>query len=126
MAEQQVLRLGIVSDGFGAFLIELAGAWVSYREWVLVGGMPPEVLTSLDLAMASLQDLGAYVGVALAGDEQARNDVERWAADPTTDPGLADLVNDTFAHLQGAVWFADVLNFLAAIVKEIRDLKGRG
>lgn len=126
MAEQQVLRLGIVSDGFGAFLIELAGAWVSYREWVLVGGMPPEVLTSLDLAMASLQDLGAYVGVALAGDEQARNDVERWAADPTTDPGLADLVNDTLAHLQGAVWFADVLNFLAAIVKEIRDLKGGG
>src|SRR5687767_12729544 len=43
VAELHVLRLGIESTGFGAFLIELAGAWAGYREWVIGNEMPAEL-----------------------------------------------------------------------------------
>ena len=121
IAEMHVMRIGILSEGFGAFLIELAGAWAAYREWVINNEMPREVLSQQQLAEASLQDLGAYVGAALAGDERSRNDIADWLKDDAVDRDLRDLVGDTMAHLASADHFSDLLSFVEAVAQGAQE-----
>lgn len=121
VAELYVMQLGIESSGFGAFLIELAGAWVEYREWVIGNEMPPELLHRGSVSEASLQDLGAYVGIALAGDTE-RQAVGAWLLDNNVDPNVRSLVRQTMDHLQNVDEFVDVMAFIEELANETRRL----
>ncbi len=80
VAEMQVMRAGVESVDFGAFLIDFGGAWVVYSEWVIDNDMPSDLLTRVDLNTASVQDIGATAGVAAAGDADALHAIETWIA----------------------------------------------
>jgi hypothetical protein len=124
VAELHVMRLGIESAGFGAFLIELAGAWAGYREWVIGNEMPPELLHRGPIEEASLQDLGSYVGIALAGDSERQDAVSAWLHDNEVDPDLRSVVRQTMDHLQDVDDFAEVLAFINELAQETRRLTG--
>jgi hypothetical protein len=124
VAELHVMRLGIESSGFGAFLIELGGAWAGYREWVVGNDMPPELLQRGPLNEASLQDLGAYVGIALAGDSERQEAVKAWLEDDEVDPDLRSAVAQTIEHLRDVNVFADVLAFMNQLARAAGGLTG--
>jgi hypothetical protein len=122
VAELHIMRLGITSTGFGAFLIELGGAWAGYREWVVGNELPRELLHRGPLNEASLQDLGAYVGIALAGDSERQKTVSAWLEDDEVDPDLRSTVAQTIEHLRDAGTFAEVLAFMNDLAAETRRL----
>lgn len=124
VAELHVMRLGIESQDFGAFLIELAGAWAGYREWVVGNEMPSEALHRGPLKVASLQDLGAYVGIALAGDAERQQAIEEWLRDKDVDSDLRALVSQTLQFLRDADDFADVLAFMSELAQETLRTSG--
>lgn len=124
MAEQQVLRLGFESEGFGTFLIEMAGAWVAYREWVLLGDLPPDALLRVELDDSDLQNLGATVGIAISGDPDAIADVEQWRANQNTDTELAELIGQTMVELAEALTFSEMLDLLRELAEQTRSIQG--
>ncbi len=121
VAELTAMRLDIVSEGFGTFLIELAGAWASYREWVISNEMPPEVLQRGPLDEPSFYDLGAVVGHALAGDVVAEKSVDAWLRSSGPDTDLKSLVQQTLGYLANAQHFQDVLDFLRSVAEAARE-----
>jgi hypothetical protein len=111
----QVMRLGVLSEGFGALLIELAGAWAAYRAWVVDLEMPPEFLQLSPLRGANMVDLGAYIGVVVAGDDATAAELEGWLRDETVDAELRQVVAALVEHLRDARQFQDVLGVIAQI-----------
>jgi hypothetical protein len=121
VAQMQVMRTGVESVDFGAFLIEFGGAWVAYREWVIDNEMPTDLLTRVDLNTASVHDIGATAGVAAAGDPDARRDIEAWiASGPASQAQLRGIVEELLEQLQGLEHFAEYLAFTAAAVEATR------
>jgi hypothetical protein len=122
IAEMQVMRLGFVSDGFGAFLIALAGSWAAYREWVLTREMPAEHLSRVPLEHATPQDLGAMIGVALAGDVETQAAIGPWLESRDVDDDLKASVVETLATLGEPTTFAEVLDHLAQLAESLRRM----
>jgi len=125
VAEMQVMRTGVESVDFGAFLIDLGGAWVAYREWVIDNEMPAALLQRVDLDAASLQDLGATAGVALAGDAQARQALDAWIKDgPAAQTQLREAASHVLDALAGLEHFSQYLQFTSAMVEAERAARG--
>lgn len=124
IGELHVMRLGIESTGFGAFLIELAGAWAGYREWVVGNEMPPELLLRGPLREASIQDLGSYVGIALAGDRERQEALSKWLEDTEVDSELRSIVGEAIDQLRAVDEFAGILAFIRELADETRRLPG--
>lgn len=122
IGETHVMRVGMESVSAGAFFIELAGAWAAYREWVVGNEMPAEALTRGPVEDASLQDLGAYVGIALAGDSERQEAIRSWLGDPTEHDDSKWLVRRTMEELSGAQRFGDLVSFMEQLVEEFRRL----
>jgi hypothetical protein len=122
VGEMHVMRLGVESVSAGAFFIELAGAWAAYREWVVGHEMPAETLQRASLEEASLQDLGAYVGIALAGDAERQNAISEWLGPPAEDTDSQWLVRQTLEQLDGVQDFRDLLQFMNGVFTEMRRL----
>ena len=123
IGEMHVMRIGVVSDGLGALLIELAGAFAGYREWVIENEMPPEFIHRGSFEGASMQDLGAYVGIALAGDAQSRTEMEAWLGNEEGDNDLRTLVRDLVTELNGVENLGPILEFIGQIADEVRALQ---
>lgn len=120
VGECHVMRLGINSEGFGAFLIELAGAWAGYREWVLGNEMPAEALYRGPLMNASLQDLGAYVGIALAGDAERQEAITSWLQEENVDSAVRTMVAQIMGHFGEADDFPELFALIEDLTEELR------
>lgn len=125
VAEMQIMRTGVESVELGAFMIDLGGAWVAYREWVLDNEMPGNLLTRVALDAASTQDLGATAGVALADDAQAREALDAWIKDgPAARSELREAISYVLDELAGLEHFGEYLRFTSAIVEAERAARG--
>lgn len=123
VGEMHIMRLGFESVSAGSFFIELAGAWVAYREWVVGNEMPAETLDRGSLEGASLQDLGAYVGVALAGDLERREAIRAWlGASTDANDRTRWLVRETTEQLSEIQEFADLLAFMKEFYDEMQRI----
>lgn len=125
VAEMQIMRTGVESVELGAFMIDLGGAWVAYREWVLDNEMPGNLLARVALDAASTQDLGATAGVALAGDAQAREALDAWIKDgPAARSELREAISYVLDELAGLEHFGEYLRFTSAMVEAERPARG--
>lgn len=129
VAEMQIMRTVVESVELGAFLIDLGGAWVAYREWVLDNEMPGNLFTRVALDAASTQDLGATAtataGAALAGDAQAREALDAWIKDgPAARSELREAISYVLDELDGLEHFGEYLRFTSAMVEAERAARG--
>jgi hypothetical protein len=118
LAEMQVMRTGVESVDFGAFLIDFGGTWVAYREWVGQLEIPPDFLTRVDLDTASVSDVGATAGCAAAGDQQATAAIDRWIeSGPEQQTDLRAVVGMLLPELRKMRHFAEFLDMTTTMVE---------
>lgn len=114
--ELLVMRIGVDSVSLGRFLIAIGGGWLTYHEWVVRQEMPAELLTRVDPATASIEDNGAMLGLAVAGDPAALEAMSRWAqADP--EDGYRAIGGRLLVDAAQFSTFADYLDFTRGLVK---------
>lgn len=91
------LRLAGVEGGTGTFVgalvQELFAGWFQYRQLIYVDGADPRrfVTRPLPLAIPDQEfgyQLGALLGAALAGSDEAASRIRDWFVDDKVDPGL--------------------------------------
>jgi hypothetical protein len=99
----------------------MAGSWLGYHEWVTGHEMRADLLRRKPMEQGTLQDLGAHIGIALAGDGEARSATAKWLADPRVDEELKSTVLAFVGQLEQPESFQELLAFLEALAKATRE-----
>jgi hypothetical protein len=112
LAQQQVMRLGVPpNDAFGAFLIELAGAWAMYA--TTKGEYAPDLPDHVD-ADADLAALGPYIGYSVAGDERSNDALNQFELEGN-DQTVVALIREVRSTLTGVRSLDDILAYVRSL-----------
>jgi hypothetical protein len=119
VAQHIAMQRGLTSEGLGILLLELAGEFVAFDEFVTRGPLEEKDLTLRRANGLDLLTLGGHIGASLAGSTRARVELDRWRAD--ADPDAAQLIEHLEDAFAGSKSFADVLGVIREILLQMEE-----